>query len=1132
VKPQCEGSLRHAGATLPGTQGTGRKTSAAPLIDRKGEIADMSAALEATLGGRGGVVLLAGEPGIGKTRLASVLADEAASRGVPVWRGRGWEDGSAPAYWPWNVALRGWIDRVGPEGIAAAGGPWLPDLAHVFPALRDRLSGLPPSETSDAPWARFRLFDIVSRFLAAVAAPAGLVVVLDDVHWADGPSLKLLEFVAADVHEARVLIVATYRDTEVGRGHAFFATLSRLLREPSTRRLSITGLSAAHCAQWVTLAGMRSDAETLGATLHRETNGNPFFLGEIVRLLTSEGSAAMDCDVPRVPHGVREVVSRRVDRLGDDCRATLAVAALLGDAIDTDILRQTLGDAQVVDHLERAADDRILTELDGTGGHYRFAHALTRRVLADDLRPSERAGWHARIASVLERQGAASDAVTTELVHHLAAAGSVEALRQAFDHACRGAEHAARELGWEEAVRLYEVALDVGGRCSAIDPERTIELQVALARALRGAGDVPAARAQCEQVIAACRRTPRPVLLARAALIHVGPIPEFGRVDPIGRALLEEACRGADVVDDGLRARLYARLAVDLIGANEIEQAARVLTLCDEGARAARRANDAGALAMALLARFYAAALRIRPAATDGPAGTSPVPSPQEILEAAAAGGDHDLAAAVRHLQAVTWFAAGDAAAFSAEVDGIATMAVTSRAPDARWLADALSAMRATVAGRFAEAHELIERALATGRRMQLPNAAGMYASQRIMWHLAQGRVAEIVPEIEAFVDGHPGGAGWRPVRALARLARGDVVAARAEFRGLLGGGLGPAASGATSRSSLAGLAFLCVALRDREHAPMLLDRVARQKAAWVVDGCQTFGPWALVRGELARLCGRPAEAARHFEAAIRLGEGMGSLPVVARAQSLLAIVRLSMEPDAAERRRIADLVAEAAQSAHRLGLVDVTARLERLHGKLAGCDDGTTPTFQREGEVWTVRYRGQELRLKDGKGPRYLAALLAVPGHECHVLQLAAGGSAPEIGATAPEGLSVGEPGAALDDAPDARARREYRARLEDLHAELEEAERFHDCGRVERLRAELDVLRSQLSGHFGTRPRTRGPAETARKAVTKVLRTQIGKLLELHPALGQHLLDTVRMGTVCVYAPAMADRGPAAQR
>jgi hypothetical protein len=165
------------------------------------------------------------------------------------------------------------------------------------------------------------------------------------------------------------------------------------------------------------------------------------------------------------------------------------------------------------------------------------------------------------------------------------------------------------------------------------------------------------------------------------------------------------------------------------------------------------------------------------------------------------------------------------------------------------------------------------------------------------------------------------------------------------------------------------------------------------------------------------------------------------------------------------------------------------------------------------------VRFAGQDLRLKDGKGPRYLATLLAAPRREIHVLQFVtpAAPSSPGVH----DGLTIGLPGDSLDDAPDERARRAYRARLDDLRSQLDEAERFADSGRAELLRAELDQLVAQLAGRFRTRAVRRGPAETARKAVTKVLRTQIGKLLDAHPPLGRHLRDTVRMGTVCVYAP-----------
>ena len=1087
---------------------------AVPLIGREREVQELRAALDAALGGDGRVVLLGGEPGIGKTRLASVLADEAEALGVPVWWGRGWEDGSAPAFWSWNTALRRWVNRVGYDAVAAAAGFCGAELARVFPVLRDCLPEVPPSDNAESDGARFRLFDVASRFLGAVAGPAGLVVVLDDVHWADRPSLKLLEFVAAGLTDLRLLIVATYRDTEVRREDRFCTTLSRLAREPSTRRLQVGGLSAVHCARWIALAEARSDAAALGEVLHRETNGNPFFVGEIVNLLAAEEDEGRGWDAERVPHGVREVIARRLDRLGSECRVSLAVGALIGDTVDAEMLADVLGETSLLDHLDRAVCDRILVEGEGRPGQYAFAHALIRRVLIDEVPPSMRRTWHARIAAVLERRATASEAVTTELVRHLAAAGTREALRQAFDHACRGGEQAARGLGWEEAVRLYEIALDVGERSGQLDARRTLELRLALARALRGAGDIPAARARCAEIITACRRTPDPEALARAALIFAGPIPEWGRVEPSVRAVLEEAGRAVHALDDALRARLHARLAGDLIAANEVAQGARVFALCDDAAAAARRARADGPLALALTGTYYAAAMGMQPAAPCGP-----VPSSQEIVATAEAAGEHECAAAIRYVRAMTLLAIGEPEAFSREVDGLATAGAASRVPEALWLADALAALRATVQGRFTDARGAMDRALATGIRMQLPNAADVYAGQRIMWHAFQGRLAEIAPEIEAVVDSQPVGNGWRPFRALARLACGDAVAARAEFRSLLESGLAPAERGVMARCYLAGLATLCIALRDREHAPMLYERVMRRDEVWSVDGCQTLGPWALILGSLARLCGRAADAGRHFENALRLARRMGSPPIVARAQSLLASVRLSSHPAEDERAHIAAMLAEAGQCARELGLLDVTARVDRLQKLVGQHVDPAPNAFRRDGDVWTVRYAGQELRLKDGKGPRYLATLLAAPGRELHVLEFVAM-SAPPASSDAPHELAIG-PGGSLDDAPDHQARRAYRARLDDLRAELEEAEQFADIGRAEQLRVEMDQLVVQLAGRFRARPALRGPAETARKAVTKVLRTQLGKLLDVHPALGRHLRDTVRMGTVCVYAP-----------
>lgn len=1077
----------------------------APLVGRRRELAELEGALDAAVAGTGHAVLLGGEPGVGKTRLAAETAAMAGARGVPVAWGRGWEDGTAPPFWPWNAAVREVLRAGDRDAILHAAGA---DVAQVLPALREHLPELPAPRATESAHARFQSFDAVSRFLATLAAPAGLVVVLDDVHWADAASLKLLEYVAADLRHARLLLIATFRDTEVRAGHPFAGTLAGLAREPLTRRLTVGGFSPADCAEYVTVAG--ADGATIGATLHRETNGNPFFLGEIVRLLGTDGP----WDVRRLPPGVREVVARRLERLGDDCRRALAVGALLGDGFTAERLAAVVaaGDAPaMMDLLRPAVRERILAEHADEPGRYAFAHALIRRVLIDDFEPSARAGWHARIAVELE----AADATAGELVHHFAAAGTPAAIRRAFDHACRGAAQAARGLGWEEAARLYDVALDLGARCDA--PDDALALRLERARALRRSGDVEGARACCREVVAAARETGRCDVLARAALIHAGPVPHFYRIEPEVRALLEEACRAADAVDDAVRSRLLARLAADIIAANDVEQMGRAFGLGEQAADAAQRAGDAGALAQALMVGFFLSALGAEPP-PDAPA-AAPT-SLQDVLDAAEAADDLEFAAEVRQTRAAAMLAIGEPEGFWAEHDALATVAAATRVPEAVWLADATAALRATIEGRFDEGRRLADQALAVGVRMQLPNAAGVHVGQQVMWHALQGRLGALLPMLAERVRDHPTVAVWRAFHALAQLATGDAAAAGAAFRRLMAEGLEPARRGVNLRSYLAALSALCVGLRDEAQAPVLYDLVAGRAETWIVDGCATFGPWALALGALAHVAGRHDAAEAHLEEAIRCGQRLHAAPVVAHAQSLLAAVLLDGTPSRAAHARAALLLVDADQTARELNLVDVLARVGRL-SDAAAPPPAANNALRREGDVWLVSFGGTSLRLKHGKGLSYLATLLGAPGREFHVLQLARAGAGEAAGPVdTAVGLTIGTGGAALDDSPDTRARQEYRARLADLDADVEEAEMRNDIGRAERLRDEREQLVTELAASFGS-GRVRSPSETTRKAVTKALRTQIGKLLAEHPRLGRHLSDTVRMGTVCVYAP-----------
>lgn len=1090
-----------------------------PFVGRAAELGDLRAALASAAGGCGRIVLIGGEPGIGKTRLAAELAAEAEARGVAVWWGRCWEDGTAPVFWPWNAALRDGIRRAGEAASLAAAGPLALDLAQVFPVLRERLPHLPPAPDWQSDQARFRLFDIVSRFLAAAARPAGLLVVLDDVQWADAPSLKLLEFVAADLPHARLLILVTYRDGDVRRGDPAFAAVSRLARQPLARRLTLRGLSAAECGRFVTLARGGEDGAALGVALHRETNGNPFFLGEIVHLLGGDGRLGARRDRRRLPPGVRDVVSQRLDRLGPGSRPVLAVAALLGTVFDVRHVEAIVrgagaGDAAAVGEVvDRALRDGMLVAIAGRPGRYAFAHALVRYVLIDEVPPSERAVWHERIGEHLEGEaGTQTPAIATRLVRHFAASATPAALRKAFLHAWRGAERAAHRVGWEEAVRLYGIALDAGKRSGALGASEAIEIEFALARALGRSGDVAAARARCRMVADVCRQMDRPDLLVRVALLLAELAPGGTGVDAEVGALLEEACRVAGDVDDALRARLYARFAADIVAADDVAQMDRAVSLSREAVEAARRSGDPGALAAAWSAWRDA---RLSTAPPDGAsAGPEPVPPLGEMLALAESAGALELAAQIRHSRIVDHFSKGDAERFWAEHDALASMAVSSRVPAALWVADAIGAMRAIVEGRFEEGRLLSDRTLERARRMQLTRAAGAHLSQQIMWYALQGRLAELWCLLGDSPELRPELRPWRSFLAIARLAAGDRIGARVELESLLAEDVEQAERGVYACSRLAGLAALCIGLRDDEHAPQLYDRLLARPERWVITGWATFGPWALARGSLARLCGRLAEAATHFEEAILLGRQMRARPVVAQAQSLLAATWLAADPDAATRERAHEALAEAEQEADALGLLDASARVARLRAKLSAGQAASRNVFRRDGEFWTIRYAGTRVRLKDAKGLGYLAMLLAAPGRELHVLQLA--GGAPERPAPPLAGLRIGGPGASLPEAPDVRARQEYRERIADLRTELDEAERFGDLGRAERLRTELDGLVRELG-----RPHVSGPAEKARKAVTKALRTQIGKLIDEHPLAGRHFGRAVRMGTFCVYAP-----------
>ena len=295
----------------------------------------MKAALEDALSGRGRLVTLVGEPGIGKTRTALELATYAGLRQAQVLWGRCYEGEGAPPYWPWVQAIRSYVRDVDPEQLRSEMGAGAADIAEVVSDVREQLPGLDVPPQLEPEQARFRLFDSITAFLKSAGQRKPLVLVLDDLHWADHPSLLLLEFVARELASARVLIIGTYRDMELSRQHPLSATLGELTRERLFQRVLLRGLDQEDVGRFVELVSGVNPPSGMVEAVHRQTEGNPLFVTEVVRLLVQEGDLVQDSSgreswSVRIPEGVREVIGRRLDRLSERCNETLTIASVIG----------------------------------------------------------------------------------------------------------------------------------------------------------------------------------------------------------------------------------------------------------------------------------------------------------------------------------------------------------------------------------------------------------------------------------------------------------------------------------------------------------------------------------------------------------------------------------------------------------------------------------------------------------------------------------------------------------------------------------------------------------------------------------------------------------------------------------
>jgi len=526
------------------------------FVGREDELARLIGALEAALEGHGRIVTVAGEPGIGKTRTARQLATVASERGAEVLWARCQEEGGAPPFWIWVQLIRAFAQSADPIDLRRDLGAGAPDIAEVVPDVRGVLPDLVAPPELELDRARFRFFDSVAAFLKRASVRRPLVFILDNLHWADRPSLLLLEFLAQELASSHLLIVGTFRDSELSWRHPLTRTLSELAKERLYDQILLRGLGPPQVSTFLAAQTGAVPPRSLVDAMWQQTEGNPLFLTQLVRLLEQDGLLAPDrlegnvsVLTVRIPDGVREVISRRLDRLPADCHRVLRVGSVIGREFTLDLLQRLMPDEerrQIQDAVAAAIGPGLVESVPGAPGRCRFSHVLVQRTLSDELTTSERLALHGCIAEELEQMyGDAVEEHAGELAYHLEEATETDATK--LVKYCRIAgEQALRVHGYEEAVNHFQRAL-------AAKPVRSVDGETAAI--LFGLGRAQAAvlpLARMHEAVANLRRAGEYYVETRdvARAIEVALLPYYPRLgEPTGQTqLLLQALR---LVPDG-----------------------------------------------------------------------------------------------------------------------------------------------------------------------------------------------------------------------------------------------------------------------------------------------------------------------------------------------------------------------------------------------------------------------------------------------------------------------------------------------------------------------------------------------------------------------------------------------------
>jgi class 3 adenylate cyclase len=1102
-----------------------------PFVGRTAELAKLTQQLHELRAGQGGLVLLAGEPGIGKTRLTEEFTESARELGALVLAGRCYEGEWAPPYGPFAEAIAAYARDVEPEQLRQELGLGAPPIARLVAAVRERVPNIPDVVALQPDEERLRLLDAVNQFLIAKATRMPVVFIIDDLHWADKDSIALLHHVACFAPRHRLLLLGTYRDVEVDWTHPFREALGALPRETRYEHSRLKGLERAEVEELLETVADQKVPDALVAAISADTNGNPFFIREVLLHLIEEGkvfrhegrwNSNVAIAEMGIPEGIRQVIGRRLGRLSAATQSLLTVAAAFTGGVPLAIAGRVAGldEAATLDAVDEALAAQVL-QRGSDPESCDFVHALIRHTLYAALSPPRQLQLHRRIAEAMEEvYGARANEHAAEIAEHYHRSAALPGAERGVAHCLNAAEQAERAAAFSEAATYLRMALEL---LPSGDPRRArslarLGLGLAWNREAEEAGQIAS---EAADLLAATEGDAAAADYLAAATSALW----FGTFSPVAWQLAEQGLR----LIGSRRDLTWAQLTFLDVIRREVADPEYPGIALDTPER--RAAIDI------VLDSFRSLSREDRMLLNDLAAR-----SRAEVLERQ--GDDAYLVG----------FYAGD------YVRAIALAGEACRELEAKGRLGLLALELARIAscegalGDLAASSDTYARATEIADRVNAPPFIALQIQSVPLEHVAiRGEGFEVVGSaLESLAVQQPSENRVATAAVRATAALFYAWAEQTEDARRLLTSVMPAIERGSGSVTIYTLVICCAAealwALGRTEGIEVIERNLREKTL-APDFRYPHVDARLALARLLALHERYDEASEWFAQARAVLDEQGARPLRARADfdEALMYLRRSAASDA---QRVAPLLEAAIEQFQAIGMPGWIKRAEELQVAGARCQvpgvregnlepdtrnltpdlqnltpDTGHPTpqfvFRKEGDYWSIAFEGCAFRLKDAKGLQYLAHLLRHPGQEIHALDvMQVTGVGGQVSGADNQGRRARDQGPPLD----AQAKAEYKRRLDDLGAELDEAERCNDLGRIERARQEIDFIKEQLVAAVGLGGRDRpagADAERARLAVTKGIKAALAKIRANHPELARHFAASIKTGYLCAYLP-----------